>query len=409
MRWVERFLTYLPIILLLLTSRGSLNITPLRTAAAPYHYPLISWEVSHVPGKWFYKIRDLLPGGHRQRERRRQEVKEFIALGEKVNRTEGELRRAIASSASPDEVSRLENELQRLRDELARRGAQVEEILESEISDTLGREGFKSRLGIVFPPVDFAFAQPPKVLITSPRDRIEMLETVLLQPQTGLARVEALEERVTERWDLSALVEDAGGLSTYPSVMNSTYGLRGTLSVACHEWLHHYLYFRPLGRNYFSSPEMATLNETVANLAGAELGDLTYEAITGEKVVRHEPPQEGGEPPAFDFNREMRKTRLRVDELLALGHVEEAEAYMEERRLLFVEQGYYIRKINQAYFAFHGTYADAPASVSPMHGELKRLRASTSSVGEFVRTVARFGNYADFKAYVDALPPLPGG
>jgi len=408
MRWIERFLTYLPIILLLLTSRGTLNITPLRMAAAPYHYPLAAWEVSHVPGKWLYKVRDLLPGGHRQQETRRQEVKEFVALGEEVNRAEEELRRAVASSAIPDEISRLEDELRRLQDELARRGAWVEEILESEISYTLGQEGFKSRIGMVFPPVDFAFDRPPKVFIISPRNRIETVDTVLLHPQMELAEVEVLEKQVFERWDLSALVEDAGGLSTYPSVMNNTYGLRGTLSVACHEWLHHYLYFHPLGRNFFSSPEMSTLNETVANMAGEELGDLTYEAITGEKIVRHEPPQDGGEPPSFDFNHEMHQTRLRADELLAEGRIEEAEAYMEERRLLFVEHGYHIRKLNQAYFAFHGTYADTPASVSPIHGELETLRASTSSVGEFIRAVARFGNYPDFKAYVQELPPAQG-
>ena len=45
-------------------------------------------------------------------------------------------------------------------------------------------------------------------------------------------------------------------------------------------------------------------------------------------------------PGQFDYNREMRQTRLRVDELLAEGKVEEAEAYMEERRQLFVEQGH---------------------------------------------------------------------
>jgi len=54
----------------------------------------------------------------------------------------------------------------------------------------------------------------------------------------------------------------------------------------------------------------------------------------------------------------MRETRIRVDKLLAQGRIEEAEAYMEERRQEFVAHGYYIRKLNQAYFAFHGAYAD---------------------------------------------------
>ena len=76
----------------------------------------------------------------------------------------------------------------------------------------------------------------------------------------------------------------------------------------------------------------------------------------------------------FGFNEEMRETRLRVDELLANGKVGEAEAYMEERRLFFVENGYPIRRLNQAYFAFQGTYAENAASSSPIAGQLNRFR-----------------------------------
>ena len=60
-------------------------------------------------------------------------------------------------------------------------------------------------------------------------------------------------------------------------------------------------------------------------------------------------------PPAasagFDFRTEMRLTRVRADELLAAGQIAEAEAYMEQRRLYFWENGYRLRKLNQAYFA----------------------------------------------------------
>ena len=45
------------------------------------------------------------------------------------------------------------------------------------------------------------------------------------------------------------------------------------------------------------------------------------------------------EPPEFDFRLEMRKTRIRADELLEDGKIEEAEAYMEERRQVFVAEG----------------------------------------------------------------------
>jgi uncharacterized protein YdcH (DUF465 family) len=407
MRWLDRVLTVIPIVLLLLTSRGALSLSPLEMEAAPHSYPLATWEVTHFLGKWVYKVRDLLPGSHREAEARRQEVQQFMALADEANRLEDELHRASASLGPAPEISALEDELYRLREEMARRGARVEEILESELSRILGEEGFASRIGMVFPPVDLAFDQPPKLLTVSPRGQIETANSILLRPQMELSQAEALEERIVEGWDLSALVEDTGGVSFYPSVMNNTYGLRGTLSVAAHEWLHQYLFFHPLGRNYRSSSEMSTLNETVADMAGEALGDMAYEAITGEKVVKYEESPDY-HPPAFDFNKEMHETRLRVDELLAEDRIEEAESYMEERRQVFVSEGYYIRKLNQAYFAFHGTYADTPASVSPIHAELERVRENTSSIGEFIQTVARFGNYDEFKAYVEALPPAPG-
>ena len=129
---------------------------------------------------------------------------------------------------------------------------------------------------------------------------------------------------------------------------------------------------------------MNTLNETTANIFGEEMGRLLVEHITGEHVP---PPTPGVAEPCpedrFCFNREMRETRLNVDNLLAEGKVDEAEAYMEERRQLFVDNGYSIRKLNQAYFAFHGTYGDSPTSVSPIHGQLQKLRESIQLSGGF--------------------------
>jgi hypothetical protein len=103
----------------------------------------------------------------------------------------------------------------------------------------------------------------------------------------------------------------------------------------------------------------------------------------------------------------MRETRLRVDELLEQGLVEEAEAYMETRRRLFVEHGHGIRKLNQAYFAFHGTYAVSPASSSPVAGQLEQVRAQAPDIGGFIRTVARFGSYAKLLDYVEEHEAAP--
>jgi len=52
------------------------------------------------------------------------------------------------------------------------------------------------------------------------------------------------------------------------------------------------------------------------------------------------------------------------------------------------DSGYYIRKLNQAYFAFHGTYADSPTSVSPIGAELEKLREQSLSLKDFLNKAA---------------------
>jgi hypothetical protein len=294
-------------------------------------------------------------------------------------------------------LARTEKKRARLRD-------QVEEILEGEIDAGIAREGLAlggpiRALGVHFPPVDFRLDPSPRVLVVSPRDRIEMIDGVLLDPGISLEDMEALEARALEEEDLSVLVEGTGGVATYPAVISPAFSLRGTLITAAHEWLHHYLYFRPLGQSYGSNPDTTSLNETLATIFGREIGNLVYEKY---QVPPDTPstPQPGPTPQSsaddFDFRLEMRETRIHAEELLREGKVEEAEEYMEQRRQFLAEHGHFIRKLNQAYFAFHGTYADSPASVSPIFDQLTTLRAASPSLGDFVREVASFSSYGEF-------------
>ena len=85
----------------------------------------------------------------------------------------------------------------------------------------------------------------------------------------------------------------------------------------------------------------------------------------------------------------MHQTRVRADELLAAGKVEEAEAYMEERRQFFWDHGYQIRRLNQAYFAFYGAYNDSPGGGAggrdPVGPAVRELRAHSDSLADFLR------------------------
>ncbi|MHB9032987.1 MAG: hypothetical protein ACYC6L_08065, partial [Anaerolineae bacterium] len=61
--------------------------------------------------------------------------------------------------------------------------------------------------------------------------------------------------------------------------------------------------------------------------------------------------------------------------------------YMKERRDYLEQHGYYIRKLNQAYFAFYGTYANMPSSVDPIGVAMRALRGEQPDLHTFLDKV----------------------
>lgn len=100
-------------------------------------------------------------------------------------------------------------------------------------------------------------------------------------------------------------------------------------------------------------------------------------------------------PPEFDFDTEMGCDRVTVDQLLAAGKVEEAEKYMEAQRLVFVQHGYPLRVLNQAYFAFHGSYGTSAADTSPIGPKLEKLRELMPYLKTFLRPAGTFKSDVD--------------
>ena len=68
---------------------------------------------------------------------------------------------------------------------------------------------------------------------------------------------------------------------------------------------------------------------------------------------------------------------------------------MEQKRQYLALMGHYIRKLNQAYFAFYGTYADSPTSISPIGLELKELRSQSTSLSNLLNKVAAMTSRQD--------------
>ena len=303
------------------------------------------------------------------------------------------------SSAAADFRDLLEVEDSKLID----LGMIAEPILQNQVNAIISKMGL-SLGGQSFPPVAYRVSELPLNLVTSPRYEIKRIVDVSLQPGMTTEEKEVLESSIFNSLDLSALVVPVGGIGAYPTMVMQTTNLNWLIDVIAHEWIHNYLTFRPLGINYETSPELTTINETTASIAGKEIGLEVLRAYYPELVPQQsdEATQDPStfatpEPDAFDFRAEMRITRVTVDEMLAQGKISEAETYMEERRHFFWENGYLIRKLNQAYFVFYGAYNDEPGGGAsgddPVGPLVQELRKNSSSLAEFINLISKVNSY----------------
>ena len=390
------FLTLLAVVLLLVgVGRGD-GVPSVRQAAGGFEQDLVRWEISHFMDKWLRQAVNIALRRSASASERETAIAEFFDSSGDVRESQEALARALAAEGGELPRARdAQRELAKLESQRAELAPVVEEAIEAAVTDVLSQAGIIDHAGpIRWPPVDFTFTDSALVLVRSPRDKVRRLADLLLEPDVAALEQVAIEERVEAENDVSALVVRVGGIATYPTQVQPLASLHRTLELVGHEWLHHWLIFRPLGRAWFAGGELQSVNETLANIVGEEIGDLALTKLTGEVVERRpwtppKPPSEAASVPGvFDYTREMRRTRTRLDELLADGTVADAETYLEERRLAFVAAGYPLRKLNTAWFAFHGTYADNPASASPIEAQLRAVRADSGSLAEFVDRVA---------------------
>lgn len=368
--------------------------------AGRYVFSITEWELGNFFNKWGYSLEQFFIPQKIPQQESVQRVEDYLSLAQNASSLQDTINRDKAEdNSSQADIESLEAQLAQLTKQMHSLQDQVEAIVEGQISSVLSDEGLDKTINlagginILFPPVDFQFQEEPNVLIVSPRDKIELTKTILLSPDLSLEQEEDMENEVAAI-GMSGLVQRVGGVATYPSIIPQDISLQYLLSAVAHEWMHHYFYFHPLGRNYWANYDMTSINETAADLGGSEIGQLVYQryyAQTGNETTS--PPPATPSQPAFDFNKEMRQIRVTVDRMLAQGQIDEAEQYMEQMREYLAQNGYYIRKLNQAYFAFYGTYSDQPGSVSPIGGYLQELRQESPSLGDFIKTVSGIASY----------------
>jgi hypothetical protein len=363
-----------------------------------YQFHLLTWELYAIGGKvrsYFNPALDRVEDVEAV-----QIVEEYWRRAQKIYQLEDEMERAASDNPAPTMGSfrRSQREIDTLRQEQDKARMVVEQIIQQQIDQILTEEEF-SAFGIVLPPVQFVFVEPPKKMVVSPRDRIATIYGQMLTAEIRLEEIQQVEQSIRDEQNLSAYITNIGGLGAYPTMVVDNASLAWILSTVAHEWAHNYLTFFPLGFYYGINSDNIIINETVAEIVGNEVGDKALRRYYPQLIEPHHPLTDTVEAPidplAFDFNAEMRQTRVTADQLLALEEVEEAERYMELRRQYFVENGYPIRLLNQAYFAFHGSYGTGAASTSPLGPNLERLRQLTPNLLTFLQVVRSLQTLAD--------------
>jgi len=328
-----------------------------------------------------------------------QMVKDYLDLVAQIQQSEAQLNDIYADPKVSDPQSASASLRGKLH-ELYKRRELLQPVAEAVVQEQVSEVA--ASLGLTFggqpvPPVLFHSTPLPLALIISPRDKIKQVADISLLPGLSVDQQAALEERVDKALDVSSLVVPVGGVGLYPTMVQQTTNLNWLFEVVSHEWTHNFLTLRPLGISYMNSQQLRTMNETTASIAGKEIGQVVVERYYPELVPPSPPPGNANTPsqqpsaPVFDFNAEMRTTRVNVDKLLAEGKIDEAEQYMEARRVFFWDNGYHIRKLNQAYFAFYGAYADQPggaAGEDPVGAAVRALRGESPDLAAFLNRIS---------------------
>lgn len=400
------------------------ELEQIRAYSRAYEFDYVSWITSALSRKL---AQSTLRVNHYLTQQEKSDlILDYLDLRNEVSTLQAELTNLLSD---PDQENREQREIT-LRAELETKNeirVKLAPFVEQILQDQLNRALVNLDLAIggqLLPPVLYKSEQDSYALIVSPREEIRQAANLMLVRGLSLDQIISLEEAVEENGDLSALVVGIGGVGLYPSMIIETGNLDWLIHVVSHEWTHNYLTLRPLGMFYAASPELTTINETIADLSADDIQRMTFELFYPERLPPEPDLQKGDDSstqtiveetePApeegFDFQAEMHSTRLEVDRLLAEGMIDEAEDFMESRRIFFWENGYFIRRLNQAYFAFHGSYAAQPGGAAGEEGvdlgqELRDLKQETGTYREFMRLVAWRWRLDQFEALFESSQP----
>jgi hypothetical protein len=364
----------------------------LNTVTKPYRFSIAGWEFN----TFLEKTKQLFIHKNKSTQTDVAITNQYISLSNQINDLKGQI--------NADNQSELQSRIDILQKQQNDLTGPVEDIIKRQVTQILSEMGIYQpwykyvKLKSTFPPPDFKLEIPPHLLVISPRDKIDRMKDVLLNENMSLPEITNLETNV-DNLNVSSLVVDLGGVGTYPNIVSSDSDFQYIIETCAHEWAHTYLAFTPLGFRYVlniaglsHNDDITTMNETVSDIIGKEVGAAVLKKYYPQFQSNSQTVQTNSattvNQPVFNFNQEMQNIRKQVDKYLAAGEIDTAKQYMQQKQEYLAANGYYIRKLNQAYFAFYGTYTDSLAYENPIGTEIKQLRTKSASLKDFLNTVS---------------------
>jgi len=175
----------------------------LKSIVKPYRFSIAKWEFRTIP----YEVNQWIFGSPEKIDDEVSVVTEYFRSVERIKTLKSEIE-AINAGKGQGDLASLEAELNELQEQRVALDETVERILGKQIKEILAQQGIfnpivKSRVN--FPPLIFKLEKPPRLLVVSPRERIESIRRIPLQPGVNLEEMEAIEAEV-DKLGVSSLV-----------------------------------------------------------------------------------------------------------------------------------------------------------------------------------------------------------
>ena len=148
----------------------------------------MNWELVNIPSKWINRAKTLMSVRKLNDKQRKTVITEYLETTKLLKHAKNQLDGLSVVGKGTSINTRDKIRLDSLKENFRELNATkqnlrpiAEEIIESELNKLLLELGFGYRFSLLIPPVDLRFEELPTVLFISRRDKIEVIEQVILE------------------------------------------------------------------------------------------------------------------------------------------------------------------------------------------------------------------------------------